>query len=126
MYTVESAGTFSVFRETVRRFAPSGPPVVLIVGFRLKLIGSNPLFHWLFQHVCILTTPFWCGLRGFGTKLWLVDPVTKNYFGIYEWFGEADAERYLEFLLPILGFFSVGNTSWSKVVNRTALSEYLH
>src|SRR5262249_6482623 len=84
LYDLGARGEFGVFRETVRTGAGHDQPVVLVVGFRLKVIGSNPAAHWLFQRCCILTTPFWSGFRGFRVKLWMVDPVTKNYLGIYD------------------------------------------
>lgn len=82
-YLVSQHGPYAVFRETINRQAADDPPVTLVVGFRLKLLGVNPMLHWLFQRVCMLTTPFWSGFRGFGTKLWMVDPETKGYLGIY-------------------------------------------
>ncbi|HSX16072.1 MAG TPA: hypothetical protein VLF40_04740 [Candidatus Saccharimonadales bacterium] len=124
MYYAAQGGKYVVFRET-ERAAARGEPVVLVVGFRLKLIRSSRLLHWLFQRVCILTTPFWSGLPGFRTKLWLVDPATKNYLGIYDWRGEPQAQGYLDFLLPVLRFFSTGGSVWAQQFPATALDGYL-
>lgn len=88
--------TYAIFRET-EKISTIGDSVVLVIGFRLKLIKSNPVFHRLFQHICILTTPFWSGLPGLKTKLWMVDPSTKNYLGIYDWRGKLQARNYIEF-----------------------------
>lgn len=125
IYNLAGIGQYQLFRETVCRKAVEGPPVVLVIGFRLKCLGSNIWLHWLFQKVCIITTPFWCGLRGFGIKLWLVEPRTKSYLGIYEWHGQAAAQKYLDFLLPILGFFSVNKSIWYQRQVDTGLAEFL-
>lgn len=126
MYTIPPAGQYAIFRETVStRQSVQEPPVVLVFGFRLKLIGSNLFFHWLFQRVCILTTPFWIGFTGFRVKLWMVDPQTKNYLGIYEWLGEQNANVYISFLTPILQFFSTRSSIWHQLHTATEFEAYL-
>jgi hypothetical protein len=114
---VIGAQEFEVFRETIS-VAPdrkAADHVVLVVGFRLRLIGRLPAAHWLFQRVCVMTTPFWCGLRGFRVKLWMVDPDTKDYAGIYDWAGRADAERYVQALVPVLRAVSVSDSVWQRI-----------
>ncbi len=115
IYSLEKTGDYKIFRETVSRKDLDDQPVILIVGFRLKMIKSSPLLHRFFQRVCVLTTPFWSGLAGFKIKLWMVNRETKDYLGVYEWLGEKNARRYVEFLLPILGFFSIKKTIWHKI-----------
>lgn len=123
LYSVER-GVYKIFRETERPIA-TGETVILVIGFRLKLIRSNRFLHWLFQRVCILTTPFWSGLAGFKTKLWMFDPETKNYLGMYDWRGKQDAQKYLDFLLPILNFFSVHGTVWTKQLYKQNFENYM-
>ncbi len=95
------------------------------VGFRLKAIGSAHIPHWLFQRLCILTTPFWSGFDGFGTKLWMVDPDTKSYAGIYQW-GTADGARaYLSVLLPVLRAVSIHDSVFSQLHPHTELTSFL-
>lgn len=122
-YHVEG-GMYTIFRET-EKLGQTGEPVLLIIGFRLKIIRSNRLLHWLFQRVCILTTPFWSGLPGFKTKLWLVDQTTKNYMGIYDWRGKLAAQQYIRFLVPILSFSSLRGSVWVKSVYGNELDAYL-
>lgn len=124
-FKIDDFGDFEIFRETVNNNALTETPVVLVIGFRLKLIRSNRILHWLFQRVCILTTPFWCGLDGFSVKLWMVDPVTKNYLGIYEWRGKANADRYIDFLMPILKYFSIVETVRYQEYPKVNLESYL-
>jgi hypothetical protein len=116
---------YAIFRETHGKDA-RGSPNVLVVGFKLKLVRSNRVLNWIFQRLCILTTPFWSGMEGFEVKLWMVDPITKDYLGIYEWRGKQQAKNYVHYLLPILRFFSVGGSVWFKHIENQELDEYLH
>lgn len=123
-YRVCDAHSYRVFRETVRPLADE-PRTVIEVGFRLKVIRSALMPHRLFQRLCILTTPFWSGFQGFGTKLWMVDLDTHNYAGIYEW-GTADAARaYLGVLLPVLRAVSVRGSVFSELHPDTELAPFL-
>ena len=124
-FRIENAGTFSVFRDTRSEVARAEPPVVLVVGFRLKVIRSVPLAHWLFQRVCLLTTPFWSGMAGFKEKLWMVDPETKNYLGIYDWRGEEEAQRYVDALVRVLKPLSTSESVWYRLYPDQRLEPFL-
>lgn len=125
LYSIDKAGNYQVFRETVSQKQFNNPKVVFIVGFRLKIIGSNSLLHWLFQRLCILTTPFWSGFKGFHIKLWLVNPENKNYLGIYEWFGRENSQIYLNMLIPILNVVSTSGSVWFKIYPKEDLDHFL-
>jgi hypothetical protein len=101
------------------------PCAVLVVGFRLKFIGSNPILHWLFQRICVISTPIWSGFRGFRTKLWMVDLQDKNYIGIYEWAGDENAHAYAEWLTEILRRLSTTGSVWYEIYRNEDLAEYL-
>ena len=124
-YGTDRGGNYEIFRETVRVSGTTGQPVVLVVGFRLKLIGGNPLLHRLFQRLCILTTPFWSGFRGFRVKLWMVDPETKNYLGIYDWAGAANAGVYVEALVRVLHPLSTPGSVWHDLFPDQAFESFL-
>ncbi len=115
---------YRVFRETTRRLDRE-PRCAIEVGFRLRLIGSATLPHWLFQRACILTTPFWSGFEGFGTKLWMVDPETRSYAGIYAWASAPTARGYLDVLLPVLRAVSVSGSVFSQVHEDRAFEDFL-
>jgi hypothetical protein len=115
LYDLGSHGRFAIFRETVSEAVGDDPPVVLVVGFRLRVIGSSPAAHWLFERCCILTTPFWSGLPGFRVKLWMVDPVTKDYLGIYDWAGREPAQAYVDALVRVLKALSVRGSVWYEL-----------
>jgi hypothetical protein len=123
-YRLCDGHSYRVFRETVRPL-PDGPRTVIEVGFRLKLVRSATVPHWLFQRACICTTPFWSGFEGFGTKLWMVDPHTRSYAGIYEWSTPAAAHTYLDVLLPVLRALSVSGSVFSEVHPDTELAGFL-
>jgi hypothetical protein len=124
-YRVDRGGVYDVFRETDGDDGVTGDPAVLVVGFRLKIIGANPVAHWLFQRVCLLTTPFWSGFRGFRVKLWMVDQDTKNYLGIYQWAGEENARAYAEALCRVLRPLSTRDSVWYDLEPEQALDPYL-
>jgi hypothetical protein len=115
-YAVQRGGPFAIFRETVSRAGTDEPSVVLVVGFRLRFIGSARMPHWLFQHACILTTPFWSGFRGFRVKLWMVNPETSDYLGIYNWYGDTAARAYAEALCVVLRAVSTQRSVWYEIV----------
>ena len=112
VYSIDQRGTYQVFRETVSDDGTAAKSVVLVVGFRLRVLRSISFLHWLFQRACILTTPFWSGFRGFRVKLWMVDPQTKNYLGIYDWAGAENAQTYIDALVQVLQPLSTPGSVW--------------
>ena len=97
---------------------------MLVVGFQLKVIGAHPVPHWIFQRCCLLTTPFWSGLPGFSVKLWMVDPETKRYLGIYDWRGTAHAQQYVDALVRVLHPLSTPDSVWYRLLPDQALEPY--
>ena len=127
MYVIHHDGrtNYSIFRETVSRDGSLETPVILVVGFRLRFLGGNPILHWLFQRICIISTPIWGGFSGFRTKLWMVDPKDKNYLGIYEWAGDGSARNYVEWLTVILRPLSTSGSVWYELYPDLKLDSYL-
>lgn len=102
-----------VFRETAKRARPPTEPVILVVRFRLDLVGTHPLPHAVFRRVCVVNTPLFAGFPGFFTKLWITDTDTGTYRGVYEWDGAAAAEHYARVLSRVLASVSVrGSVQW--------------
>jgi hypothetical protein len=96
-------GTTSlVFRETAIRDSDPRDPAVLVVQFRLRVIGRSRLLHALFRRECILHTPLFAGFPGFWSKLWISDPATGTYRGLYEWDGAERAVDYADHLVRLL------------------------
>lgn len=124
-YTIDQGGTYAIFRETVSEAEADAPSVVLVIGFRLRALRSYPLPHWLFQRLCILTTPLWSGFSGFRVKLWMVDPVSKNYLGIYDWAGAENAQVYVQALIRVLCPLSTCGSVWYRLYPGQELDAYL-
>jgi len=124
-YAIDQGGTYTIFRETVSDAERDARSVVLVVGFRLRLLRAYPSPHWIFQRLCILTTPFWSGLRGFRVKLWMVDPMSKNYLGIYDWAGEENAKVYVNALVRVLRPLSTCGSVWYRLYPDQELDAYL-
>lgn len=124
-YRLFDGRSYRVFRETTRALSDE-PRTVVEVTFRLRVIRSAQAPHWLFERLCTLTTPFWSGFDGFGTKLWMVEPRSRSYAGIYEWRSPALAGAYLEVLLPVLRAVSVPGSVASEVHSDARLPAFLH
>lgn len=124
-FRVDDERVYLVFRETDSLAAPIQSPTVLLVGFQLRVLGAQPLPHWIFQRCCLLTTPFWSGLPGFAVKLWMVDPVTKRYLGIYDWRGLANTLQYVDALARVLRPLSTPDSVWYRILPECALDSYL-
>lgn len=125
-YRLFDGREYRVFRETTcRSWSAERGASVIEVCFRLRFAGRSPVAHRLFQRACILTTPFWSGFEGFATKLWMVEPDTRAYAGIYQWGEPATAEAYLAVLLPVLRFVSVPGSVAYELHPDTRLAEFL-
>lgn len=124
-YRVDDGRAYRIFRETVSDAAPRETPNVLVVGFQLRLLAAHPIPHWIFQRCCLLTTPFWSGLPGFSVKLWMVDPESKRYLGIYDWRGTGNAQQYVDALVRVLNPLSTTGSVWYRLLPDQTLDPYL-
>jgi hypothetical protein len=93
-----------VYRETVVRDAPSGAPVLLVVGFRLRWIRGWG--HDLFRAESLLNTPLFVGFPGFVSKLWVAHDGNGVYRGVYQWNDDALADGYVRALWWVLALVS--------------------
>ncbi|MCZ4558661.1 hypothetical protein O4215_24165 [Rhodococcus maanshanensis] len=92
-------GTSSVvYRETVIDRPPPAEPLTLVVGFRLRAIGTTRWMHTAFRAESLLNTPLFVGFPGFTSKLWLAADHTGRYRGVYDWDGASAAESYVRAL----------------------------
>ena len=112
----------TIYRETVMRGLVTTPQVMLAVRFRLRFIGSSRLGHWLFRLESLFNTLLFAAHRGFHTKLWLTDPRTNFYRGIYEWADEPSALEYAETLRVVLApWVQAGTFDYRIVLGATRL-----
>ncbi|MCE3553120.1 YdhR family protein [Pseudonocardia sp. RS11V-5] len=114
-----------VFRETAVRGRNPADPVVLVVRFRLRWIGRRRWAHAVFRSTCPINTPLFAGSPGFVTKLWLTDPRTGVYRGLYEWDGAERAERYATQLARVLGLVAMRGSIAHTVVEGVDRTGYV-
>jgi hypothetical protein len=115
-----------VYRETVRTGTATHAPVLLVVEFRLRLIGRNRLLHALFRAESLANTLLFAGFPGFRWKLWCTDEDSGRYRGVYEWDGADRAVAYATTLSRLLRVVCVPGTVRFHVEPATRLQEMLH
>jgi hypothetical protein len=127
--TLPDGRTFRTFRQTSCDVAePDGADhVVLVVWFRLHGVPPGaPVRRWIFERESILNTVLYAGMPGFRTKLWMVDPATSDYAGVYEWSGRSAAEAYVRYITSVLRPLSRAGSVGGYVVDGVgSLDEYL-
>ena len=128
--TTDGGQQFVVYRETAvdppgGRSGDGG--AVLAFRFHLHLMPRpiRPVAVAIFEPLSILTTPFFAGLPGFRTKLWLFDHASGDYMGVYEWRSAGEAEAYARALRRLMDRLSVPGSVAYEVVEDAALSEYV-
>jgi len=117
---------YVVFRETSCDTPTSTRPVTLVVWFRLRAIPPGArLRRRIFERACIVNTLLFAGVPGYVTKLWMVNPPTSDYAGLYSWRSASEAESYGRYITSILRPLSArGSIGFNVVADRT-LDEYL-
>jgi hypothetical protein len=94
---------FSLFRQTHCDPADPAAGVTLAVWFHLKGVPAGArVRRWLFERESILNTILYAGMEGYQVKLWLVDPTTSDYAGLYSWDDAASAARYGRYISAVL------------------------
>jgi hypothetical protein len=86
-----------IYRETLVTARPVHEPVVLVVEFRLKVLGGR-WGHAYFRAVSLLNTPLFAGFPGLVSKLWVAADERGRYRGVYQWDGSDSAEDYVRAL----------------------------
>jgi hypothetical protein len=115
----------AIFRETERRGVRTRQRVMLVVRFRLRLIGSSRAAHALFRFESVFNTLLFAAHRGFHTKLWLTDRTTDYYRGIYEWQDAESAVAYAEALRVVLSPWAQTGSFAFRVIDGVPRSEFL-
>jgi hypothetical protein len=127
--TMSDGRTYVPFRETALLSSrpATAVPTVLQPRFRLRGVGRRPdgLRHRMFRRCCIMTTPFFVGVGGFRSKLWMYDPSTGDYAGLYDWDDPRRARAYAEGLSAVLRLVSVPGTVSYELVPGEDVATYL-
>ncbi len=94
---------FVVFRETTCDRGEVRGTVTLAVWFHLRFVpAGGRIRRFVFERESILNTLLYAGFDGYRVKLWMVDPVTSDYAGLYAWRGVDEAERYAAYITSVL------------------------
>lgn len=108
---------YVVFRDTSCDVERSAPSVTLAVWFHLHGVPPRArVRRWLFERESILNTLLYAGFDGYARKLWMVDPASCDYAGLYEWVGEDAAARYAHYITAVLRPLSVPGSVGFTVV----------
>ncbi|MGH2656538.1 MAG: hypothetical protein ACRDIZ_07565 [Actinomycetota bacterium] len=126
LLTLPDGARSVVFRETRIEGPRRERLAVLIVEFRLRLLGpSHRFLHWLFRVGSVINTPLFAGFPGFRAKLWMVDVGTGGYRGLYQWDGDRLAGAYASALAKILRPLSVRGSVRYRVTPDKRLDSYV-
>ncbi len=92
-----------MFRESICDGDSGSEEVTLAVWFHLWGIpvGSR-VRRFLFERLCLVNTFLFAGFAGYRVKLWMVDPDSADYAGLYSWHSAAEAEIYARYIVGIL------------------------
>lgn len=123
--TFSDGSSSRIYRETTLIAGRSVDPVLLVVRFRLRLIGTNRLAHALFRFESLFNTVLFAAHRGFRTKLWLTDLTTGFYRGVYEWDGLDSATEYAEVLRVVLRPWVEKDSFAYRILERFDRDSYL-
>jgi len=72
-----------------------------------------------------VNTVLFAGFDGYLVKLWMVNPTTADYAGLYSWSSIEDAERYGRYITAILRPFSRRGSVAYQVLPEWTLEDYL-
>ena len=90
--TMEDGKAYTIFRQAIVDPGPDRPgePGVTF-KVRFQVAHMSPEQNKLFS---LLPIPFFIGLPGFRSKLWMLSESSDDCQGIYEWDTVQDAETY--------------------------------
>ena len=92
MFTLGDDQVFTIFRQVIvdPLKGQQGKPGVLF-RVRFRIANMTPEQN---KHFSILPIPFFIGLPGFRSKLWMHDHATGESQGVYQWDTVGDAQNY--------------------------------
>lgn len=98
------------------------PEAIFTVKFHLA--SMSPAANKIFLN---LPVPFFAGLPGFRHKLWLYDPGTGDFRGLYKWQTAEDAEMYAKsFAVRFMKGRSVPGSVSYKIIDRRNMADAIH
>ncbi len=117
---------YLVFRETSCGTGDLDDTVTLAVWFHLRGVPAGArIRRFLFERESILNTILYAGFEGYRVKLWMVDPVSSDYAGLYAWHGADAARRYARYITSVLRPLSVRGSVGYEMLASTPLDRFL-
>jgi hypothetical protein len=117
---------FVVFRESTCEGVGGSQPVTLAVWFHLRGVPAGAhLRRHLFERLCILNTILFAGFPGYLVKLWMVDPSTADFAGLYAWRSAEEADTYGRYITAVLKPLSKAGSVGYRVLSDMEFEEYL-
>ncbi len=96
----------------------------MAVWFHLRAIPARARGRrFLFEHLCVVNTLLFAGFDGYRLKLWLVDPETADYAGLYRWHSSEEAEVYGRYIVGVLAPFCTAGSVGYQIVPGVALEQ---
>ncbi len=124
--TLPDGRAFTVFRESIRDDDAEPSQTTLAVWFHLRGIpAGSRVRRFLFERLCLANTLLFGGIDGYRVKLWMVNPKTADYAGLYLWRSDEEAEVYGRYIVGILSPFSTSGSVGYLVLPRTAFEDSL-
>ena len=77
--------------------------------------------RFLFERLCLVNTLLFAGFDGYRVKLWMVDPDTSDYAGLYSWRSAEEAELYARYIVGVLSPVCTAGSVGYQVVPGVAL-----
>jgi hypothetical protein len=79
----------------------------------------------LFERLCLVNTLLFAGFDGYRVKLWMVDPGTADYAGLYSWRSAGEAEVYARYITGVLSPVSRRGSVGYQILPSTSFEHYL-
>jgi hypothetical protein len=117
---------FVVFRESTCDRPTNRTPVMLTVWFHLRGIPRGArVRRWLFERLCLVNTLLFAGFDGYLVKLWMVNPTTSDYAGLYSWTSAEEAQTYGRYITAVLRPLSRPGSVGFEIFPEWTLERYL-
>lgn len=124
--TLPDGRTFNVFRESICDGDSGEGRVSLAVWFHLRGIpAGSRVRRFLFERLCLVNTLLFAGFDGYRVKLWMVNPNTADYAGLYSWRSAEEAEVYARYIVGVLSPLSTSGSVGYQLFPDIALEHLL-
>ena len=111
----ENGQKYTIFRQMYKDVGPGEEKPQAIFKVCFHVTNMSPERNKVFS---LFTIPFFAGLPGFRSKLWLVDEESGGNMGIYEWQTAEDAQNYSQsFAMRFMSRRSIPGSAKYEIIN---------